>query len=83
MLIHLDHADPLFLKKITERCGLLAGKLTDFQRLKLLAFRRYQDHKRFLEMEHRFAERFLEERTPRSSIRNSGERHSHFDRLWL
>jgi predicted nucleotidyltransferase len=64
-LASLDHADPLFLKKITERCRLLAGKLSDFQRLKLLAFRRYQDHKRFLEMERRFAERFVEERAPR------------------
>jgi hypothetical protein len=64
-LASLDHADPLFHKKITERCRLLAGKLSDFQRLKLLAFRRYQDHKRFLEMERRFAERFVEERTPR------------------
>jgi predicted nucleotidyltransferase len=58
----LDHADPLFLKEIVEHCLLLEGRSADLQRLKILAFRRYQDHKKYLGMERQFAERFVGER---------------------
>jgi len=56
----LNRADPLFLKKITERCSLLFGSERDLHSLKMYAFRRYQDHRRFLEMEKRFAREFVE-----------------------
>ena len=58
----LDHADPLFLKEVTDHCRLLGGRPGDLQQLKILAFRRYQDHKKYLGMEKRFAERFVDER---------------------
>jgi predicted nucleotidyltransferase len=50
----LDHADPLFLRKVTENCRLLHGAPADLQRLKLQAFKRYQDHRRYLDLERRF-----------------------------
>ena len=55
----INHADPLFLKKITDNCELLLGPPERLQALKLYAFKRYQDHRRFFEMERQFAERFL------------------------
>jgi predicted nucleotidyltransferase len=61
-LASLDHADPLFLKEITDHCRLLGGKSVDLQRLKILAFRRFQDYKRYLTLERGFAERFVGER---------------------
>ena len=57
----INRADPLFLKKITERCRLLYGKPSELHHLKIYAFRRYQDHKRFLDMERRYVERFIRE----------------------
>jgi predicted nucleotidyltransferase len=50
----LNRADPLFLKKITEACRLLYGDPRDLQRLKIYAFKRYQDHRRYLDLERRF-----------------------------
>lgn len=55
----LNRADPLFLKKITEACRLLYGSPRDFQRLRIYAFKRYQDHRKYLEMERRYVERSL------------------------
>jgi predicted nucleotidyltransferase len=55
----VNRADPLFLKKITEKCHLLYGEPSELHRLKIYAFRRYQDHRRFLEMERRYVERFI------------------------
>jgi predicted nucleotidyltransferase len=55
----INHADPLFLKKITDKCELLYGSSERLQALKLYAFKRYQDHRRFFEMERQFAERFV------------------------
>jgi len=55
----INHADPLLLKKITDNCELLFGSPERLQALKIYAFKRYQDHRRFFEMERRFAERFL------------------------
>lgn len=60
-LSSINHADPLFLKKITENCRLLYGAPGLLQRLKIYAFRRYQDHRRFFEMERKFVNRFLRE----------------------
>lgn len=50
----LNRADPLFLKKVTESCRLLYGAEVDFQRLRLRAFKRYQDHRKYLKLEQRF-----------------------------
>jgi predicted nucleotidyltransferase len=37
----LNHADPLFLKKVLENARLLAGSARDLATLRLYAFRRY------------------------------------------
>ena len=55
----LNHADPLFLKKVTDSCRVLHGDLADLQRLKLHAFKRYQDHRRYLDLERAFVARTL------------------------
>ena len=55
----LNHADPLFLKKVTDNCRLLHGSPSKLQRLKLLAFKRYQDHRKYLDLERRFVARAL------------------------
>ncbi|MBI5410540.1 MAG: nucleotidyltransferase domain-containing protein [Nitrospirae bacterium] len=55
----MNRADPLFLKKIMEHCRLLYGDPHDLHRLRLYAFKRYQDHRRFLELERRYVERRL------------------------
>lgn len=53
----LNYADPLFLKKIMETCRLLHGDPRRLQRLRIYTFKRYQDHKKYLEMERRFVAR--------------------------
>ncbi|HAM56987.1 MAG: hypothetical protein A2W08_03505 [Candidatus Rokubacteria bacterium RBG_16_73_20] len=53
----LNRADPLFLKKVTDSCRLLHGEPAALQRLKLYAFRRYQDHRKYLDLERRFVAR--------------------------
>jgi predicted nucleotidyltransferase len=58
-LAMINRADPLFIKKMTERCRLLYGSVKDLQRLHLYAFKRYQDHRRFLDLERRYVERAL------------------------
>lgn len=50
----LNHADPLFLKKVTDNCRLLHGSPADLRRLQLLAFKRHQDHRKYLDLERRF-----------------------------
>ena len=59
----LHHADPLFLKKVLENARLLAGSPRDLARLRIYAFRRYQDHRRFLRLERRHLDAFLAART--------------------
>ena len=53
----LNHADPLFLKKVTDQCQLLAGSLARLQRLQLYAFKLYQDHRRYLALERDYVSR--------------------------
>jgi len=51
----LNRADPFFMKKIAERCEFVyeePGKASAFL---LLAFKRYQDHRKYLEMERVYA----------------------------
>jgi predicted nucleotidyltransferase len=50
----LNRADPLFLERVVEHARLLAGDPKALQRLRLYAFRRYQDHRRFLSTERRY-----------------------------
>ena len=50
----LNHADPLFLKQVTENCRMLHGSQAELRRLKLYAFKRYQDHRKYLDLERRF-----------------------------
>jgi len=47
----INGADPLFLKRITEQSRLLYGPTRGLHELKIYAFKRYQDHRRFLAME--------------------------------
>jgi predicted nucleotidyltransferase len=56
----INHADPLFLKKILERCELLHGAPRLLAELRMYAFRRYQDHRRFLELERAYVRRTVE-----------------------
>ncbi|HEY7675694.1 MAG TPA: hypothetical protein VIG69_01380, partial [Candidatus Methylomirabilis sp.] len=58
----INRADPLFLKKITDQCEILYGPMEELHRLKIYAFKRYQDHRRYFEMEGRFVDRFLADR---------------------
>ena len=50
----LNHADPLLLKPVMDTARLLYGEPAELHRLQLLAFKRYQDHRKYLEMERRF-----------------------------
>jgi len=59
----LNRADPLFLKKVLEGARLLAGTPRALAELRLRAFRRYQDHRRYLAMEKEHVDRFLAART--------------------
>jgi predicted nucleotidyltransferase len=56
-LVFLDVADPLLLKKATEACRLLHGSPQKLHELKILAFKRYQDHRRFLDLERAYVRR--------------------------
>jgi predicted nucleotidyltransferase len=56
----INHADPLFLKKITENCRLLHGDPGQLQELKIYAFKRYQDHRPYFLMERAFVDRFVQ-----------------------
>jgi predicted nucleotidyltransferase len=58
----LDHADPLFLKKVLEDCRLLAGSPQRLAELKIYAYKRYVDHRHYLELERRYVDRMLEAR---------------------
>ncbi len=55
----INGADPLFLKKALENCELLYGEPRALAELKIYAFRRYIDHKRFLKMEEEYIRRLL------------------------
>lgn len=53
----VNGADPLFLKQITDRCRVLYGSDRALQELRLYAWKRYQDHRRFLAMEREYVNR--------------------------
>jgi predicted nucleotidyltransferase len=60
----INRADPLFLKKILERCQLLYGSARRLQELRIYAFKRYQDHRRYLAQERRYVARRLAAERP-------------------
>jgi predicted nucleotidyltransferase len=55
----INHADPLFLRRITERCRLLHGSARRLAELRIHAFKRYQDHRRYLALERLYVDRTL------------------------
>lgn len=59
----LNRADPLLLKKITDKCVLLYGSPRRLHELKMYAFKRYQDHRRFLGLERDYVTRALRNAT--------------------
>jgi hypothetical protein len=50
----INHADPLFMKQISENCSCLFEEPGEFDAFMLLAFKQYQDHRRFLELEREY-----------------------------
>jgi len=56
----INHADPLFLKQILDRYVLLYGSRRRLHELEMFAFRRYQDHRRYLRMEREYLARRLQ-----------------------
>jgi predicted nucleotidyltransferase len=61
-LADLDRADPLFLAKVSDSAVLLGGTARALAEFRIYAFRRYQDHKRYLALEPAYLARFLEQR---------------------
>jgi len=55
----LNRADPLFLKKIVESCRVLFGMPQDLARLRLYAFKAYQNFRPYLELERQSVARRL------------------------
>jgi len=55
----LNHADPLFLKQVAEGGVLLYGATARWRDFQLYAFKRYQDHRRFLQMERDYVNRAI------------------------
>lgn len=56
----INGADPLFLKKLLESCKLIHGDPRVLAELKIYAYKRYIDHKRFLKMEDDYIKRLLD-----------------------
>ena len=51
----LNRADPLFMKKIADQCEFLYAEPGEATAFLLMAFKRYQDHRKYLDMERIFA----------------------------
>lgn len=63
-LVVLNHADPLLLKQVTDHCELVHGSPRQLEALKLYAFKRYQDHRRYLDMERSYVDRKIAAMVP-------------------
>lgn len=63
-VVLLNRADPLLLKKIIDTGRLVYGPSRRFAELKMSAFKRYQDHRRFLALERAYVATALR-RAPR------------------
>jgi uncharacterized protein len=53
----LNRADPLLLKQVTDHARLEYGTEARFDAFRRYAFKRYQDHRRFFDMEREYVER--------------------------
>lgn len=53
----LNRADPLLLKQVTDHARLEYGTNERFDAFRRYAFKRYQDHRRFFDMEREYVER--------------------------
>ncbi len=53
----LNHADPLFLRRVMDEAQLLLGEPRRFAELRLLAFKRYQDYRPYLAFERAYVAR--------------------------
>ena len=60
----INHADPLFLKRITDDCQILFGPVERLQRLRIYAFKRYQDHRKYFDLERQYASKYLTSAPP-------------------
>ena len=56
----VNRADPLFLKQIMATARLLFGPKRALHELRIYAFKRYQDHRRFLALERRYVIRAID-----------------------
>ncbi len=59
----LNHADPLFLKQVTDHCELVYGEPARLEALKLQAFKRFQDYRRYLPLEQAYLDGKLARRS--------------------
>ena len=53
----LNHADPLFLRRVVAEARLLYGSRTRMAELQLLAFKRYEDYRPYLAFERAYVAR--------------------------
>jgi predicted nucleotidyltransferase len=53
----LNRADPLLLKQVTDHARLEYGTDARFDAFRRYAFKRYQDHRRFFDMEREYVDR--------------------------
>lgn len=59
----INRADPLLLKQIAAHARLVYGTPREFDAFKLYAFKRYQDHCRYFDLEREYVDRALERMT--------------------
>jgi predicted nucleotidyltransferase len=59
-LVLLNRADPLLLRRIMENFQLLFGSARRLQELRIYAFKRYQDHRKYFDLEREFVRRSLD-----------------------
>jgi predicted nucleotidyltransferase len=65
-LVILNRADPLLMKQVSDGAVRLYGSEREHQRFQLLAFKRHQDYRPYLELERRWVARTLERDFPAS-----------------
>lgn len=56
----INRADPLLLKQIAAHARLIYGSPRELAEFKLYAFKRYQDHRRYLDLERQYVEHALD-----------------------
>jgi predicted nucleotidyltransferase len=63
-VVLLNHADPLLLRQVTDHGVLRFGEPNRWANFRAYAFRRYQDHRRFLAMERAYVDRIAASARP-------------------